>query len=73
MSRHVPTALIEAPPSQLTGARTSLNGATVASALVQLESYVNGMAAVVMKLIPLSCLPKFMHTSTIEERSWFNK
>lgn len=27
--------------------RTSLNGATVSTALVQLDSYVNGMAAVV--------------------------
>lgn len=29
--------------------RTSLNGATVSTALVQLDSYVNGMAAVVSR------------------------
>lgn len=31
--------------------RTSLNGATVSTALVQLDSYVNGMAAVVSVLV----------------------
>ncbi|CAN0504127.1 unnamed protein product [Ectocarpus sp. 8 AP-2014] len=31
--------------------RTSLNGATVSTALVQLDSYVNGMAAVVSVVV----------------------
>lgn len=46
--------------------RTSLNGATVATALVKLDAYVNGMAAVVRNTnLPLA-------TPYINENSYIN-